>query len=204
MGLSTDPRVLCCLSWLGYLGVGRMASNTRNELLYRVSIYLRKTARPTDLLVLALEVVIAVLDGTAGVNAGFLTEQLSDRHRISFSTRKGSSTGPERCQQEQPSLAMRTCACSRLHLDPFGSCAELHEVTLCILPGALWPPQSLGVSLLWHKAALLRSNTVSCVSAVRHLILPKMISSPSGAGSRRSCVLRSHRAATERCGTAGS
>ena len=181
-----------------------MASNTCNELLYRVSIYLRKKAHQTDLLVLALEVVIAVLDGTAGVNAGFLTEQLSDRHTISVCTRKGSSTGPEHCQQEQPSLAVRTCACSHLHFDPFGSCAELHEVTLCILSGALRPPLSLGASLFWHKAALLRSNTVSCVFSVHHLILPKMISSPSGAGSRHSCVLRSHRAATERCGSARS
>ena len=36
----------------------------------------------TDLLVLAVEVVILVLDGTAGVNADFLMEMFFERHMI--------------------------------------------------------------------------------------------------------------------------
>lgn len=48
--------------------------------LYRVSICLKKKpcqmhGIQTDLLVLAVEVVIPVLDGTAGVNARFLMER---------------------------------------------------------------------------------------------------------------------------------
>lgn len=77
----------------------------------------------TDLLVLAVELVIPVLDGTAGVNADFLMEPFSERHMISFCTRKGSSTGTECCQQEQPTLTVRKRTCSRLFLEyPFISC----------------------------------------------------------------------------------
>lgn len=74
---------------------------------YRISICLKKTRQmhgiQTDHSVLAVEVVIPVLDGAAGVNADFLMEPFSERHMISFCTRKGSSTGTECCQQEQPS-----------------------------------------------------------------------------------------------------
>lgn len=66
----------------------------------------------TDLLALPVEVVISVLDGTAGVNADFLVELCSERHMISLCTRKGSSTGTECCQQEQPALAVRKRAFS--------------------------------------------------------------------------------------------
>lgn len=76
-----------------------------------------------DLLALAVEVVIAVLDGTAGVNADFLMEPFSGRHMISLCTRKGSSTGTECCQQEQSALTIRKRTCSCLFLDhPFISC----------------------------------------------------------------------------------
>lgn len=70
-----------------------------------------------NLSVLAVEAFIPVLDGTAGVNADFLMEPFSGRHMISLCTRKGSSTGTECCQQEQPALTIRKRTCSCLFLD---------------------------------------------------------------------------------------